>query len=50
MTSRERVRKYLNRELKDGILISCGAMPNDGMSAFAYAKLLKHWDWTRNCP
>jgi len=42
MTSRERVRKYLKGELSDGIVISCGALPTDGISAFAYAKLLRH--------
>lgn len=42
MTSRERVRSYLKGELSDGILISCGALPNDGISAFAYARLLRH--------
>ncbi len=42
MTSRERVRKYLKGELSDGIVISCGALPTDGISAFAYAKLLRY--------
>lgn len=42
MTSRERARKYLNGEIDNGILISCGGIASDGMSVFAYAKLLKH--------
>ena len=42
MTRRERVQRYLNGDDSDGILISCGALPNDGISAFAYARLLRH--------
>ena len=42
MTSRERVRKMLRGELKNSFCISIGGMANDNMSAYAYAKLLKH--------
>jgi uroporphyrinogen decarboxylase len=41
-TSRERVRKYLKGQISDGILLSCGALPTDGISAFAYAELLSY--------
>jgi len=42
MTSRERVRKMFRGELKNSFCISTGGMANDNMSAYAYAKLLKH--------
>lgn len=42
MTSRERVRKMFRGELKNSFCISIGGMANDNMSAYAYARLLKH--------
>lgn len=42
MTSRERVQKMFRGELKNSFCISAGGMANDNMSAYAYAKLLKH--------
>lgn len=42
MTSRERVNKLIHRELNSSFCISTGGMPNDGMSVYAYAKLLKY--------
>ena len=42
MTSRERVTKLIGGTLTDSFCISTGGMPNDGMSVYAYAKLLDH--------
>lgn len=41
MNSRERVRKLFNRELTDGMAIDFGGMSSSGISAVAYAKLVK---------
>ena len=40
MTSRERVRKLIRKELTGSYCISTGGMPNDAISVYAYAKLL----------
>jgi len=40
MTSRERVRKLIRKNLSGSYCISTGGMPNDAMSVYAYAKLL----------
>ena len=41
MNSREKVKKLLNREITDGIAIDFGGMSSSGISAVAYAKLVK---------
>lgn len=41
MTSREKVKRLLQREPIDGIVIDFGGMSSDGISAIAYAKLVK---------
>lgn len=41
MTSRERVRKLFRGETDGGMVIDFGGMPSDGISAVAYAKLLR---------
>lgn len=42
MTSREKVRKMLNREPFEGMVIDMGGMYSDGISAEAYGRLLEH--------
>lgn len=41
MTSRERVRKLFSRQPTDGLVIDFGGMSSDGISAIAYAKLVR---------
>lgn len=41
MTSREKVRKLFRREPIDGIVIDFGGMSSDGISAIAYARLVR---------
>lgn len=50
MTSRERVTKLINKTLTDSFCISTGGMPNDGMSVYAYSKLLEHLGITDSIP
>ena len=42
MTSRERVKRLIHRELSDSFCISVGGMPNDCMSVYAYARLREY--------